>query len=82
MRDIFLISLRRAYISDDCITVYKQLGGIVIEFQAEPIFHQNHENMDKKMFWPVNQVLDMYSMAFHTVAKKVTKFIAIWHRIL
>ena len=41
--DIFLINLRRDYIPDDCITVDEQLVGygIVVEFQAEPIFHQN-----------------------------------------
>ena len=80
--NIFVINLRRAYIPDDCITVNEQLVGYRGRIPSRTYIPSKHENMDQKFFGPVSPVLDMHSMAFHTVAKKVTKFIAFWHRIL
>ena len=80
--DIFYINLSRACISDDCITVDEQLvryRGIIL---GRTYILSKPRKYVLKMLWPVSPVPDMYSMAFHTVTKKVTKFIAIWYRIL
>ena len=80
--DIFLINLRRAYIPDDCVTVDEQLVEYRRRIPGRTYIPSKPQKYGQKSFGPVSPVLDMHSMAFHTMAKKVTKFIETWLRIL
>ena len=80
--DIFLINLRRAYIPDGCITGDEQLVRYRGRIPGRTYIPTKPRKYGLKIFWAVSPVLDMHSMAFHSMAKKVTKFIAIRHRIL
>ena len=82
IRDIFLIDLRLAYIPDDCISVDEHLVEYCGRIPGRTYISSKPRKYGLKCFGPVSPVLDMHSMAFHTVAKKVTKFIETWHRIL
>ena len=46
IRDLFLGSIQRVYVPDDCITVDEQWVGYRGEFQVELTCHQNQESIN------------------------------------
>ena len=80
--DIFLINLRRTYIPDDRTTVDEQLVGYRGRIPDRTYIPSKPRKYGLKIFWACESSSGYALNGILYLAKKVTKFIAIWHRIL